>query len=168
MLDEKSSMRKQITGPPKFDNPHAERDYLKGRLAAAFRIFGKFGYDEGVAGHITCRDPVEPDTFWVNPFGLAFSLINKSDLIRVSEAGEVLEGGEIRLLNTAAFMIHSAIHKARPEVIAAAHSHSIHGRAYCSLGRPLDIITQDSCAFHNVRASFSSKTMLTSKGSRCL
>jgi hypothetical protein len=41
--------------PPKFEDPLEERDYVKGRLAAAFRIFGKFGFDEGVAGHITVR-----------------------------------------------------------------------------------------------------------------
>lgn len=41
--------------PPKFENPHDERAYLKGRLAAAFRIFGQKGFDEGVAGHITVR-----------------------------------------------------------------------------------------------------------------
>jgi len=92
---------------------------------------------------------VEPDTFWVNPFGVAFSLIKRSDLIRVSEAGEILEGGPIRLLNTAAFMIHSAIHQARPDVNAAAHSHSIYGRAFCTLGKTLDCITQDSCAFYD-------------------
>lgn len=56
-------------------------------------------------GHITYRDPVEPDTFWVNPFGTAFSLIKASDLIRVSEEGKVIEGGENRLLNAAAFAI---------------------------------------------------------------
>jgi hypothetical protein len=55
--------------PPKFDNPYEEREYLKGRLAAAFRIMGARGFDEGVAGHITIRDPVEPDTMWINPFG---------------------------------------------------------------------------------------------------
>ncbi|KAL9001133.1 MAG: hypothetical protein Q9169_000316 [Polycauliona sp. 2 TL-2023] len=99
--------------PPTFADKHAERDYLKGRLAAAFRIFGKYGYDEGVAGHITLRDPVQPDTFWVNPFGVAFSLIKKSDLIQVDHDGNVIDGGEIRLLNTAAFMIHGAIHKNR-------------------------------------------------------
>ncbi|KAF2675187.1 arad-like aldolase/epimerase [Microthyrium microscopicum] len=134
--------------PPKFEDKLQERDYLLGRLAAAFRIFGKLGYDEGVAGHITVRDPVEPDTFWVNPFGVAFSLIKKSDLIRVSEAGDIIEGGEVRLLNTAAFMIHSAIHQARPDVNAAAHSHSIYGRSFCTLGKELDCITQDSCAFY--------------------
>jgi ribulose-5-phosphate 4-epimerase/fuculose-1-phosphate aldolase len=92
---------------------------------------------------------VEPDTFWVNPFGVAFSLITKSDLIQVDHAGKVIAGGPVRLLNTAAFMIHGAIHKARPDVIAAAHSHTIYGRAFCTLGRKLDTITQDSCAFHN-------------------
>jgi hypothetical protein len=45
----------QFPGPPKFDDPYKERAYLKGRLAAAFRIFGKYGFDEGVAGHITMR-----------------------------------------------------------------------------------------------------------------
>ena len=46
-------------------------------------------------------------------------------------------------------MIHSAIHKARPDVMCAAHSHSIYGRSFCTLGRELDITTQDSCAFYN-------------------
>ncbi|KAA8641942.1 class II aldolase/adducin family protein [Aspergillus tanneri] len=135
--------------PPVFEDKLKEREYLKGRLAAAFRIFGKNGYDEGVAGHITLRDPVDPKTFWVNPFGVAFSQIKASDLIQVNHAGEVIDGGPVRMLNAAAFMIHSAIHEARPDVICAAHSHSLYGRAFCSLGRPLDIITQDACAFYD-------------------
>lgn len=44
-----------IPRPPTFEDLHAERKYLKERLAAAFRIFGKYGFDEGVAGHITVR-----------------------------------------------------------------------------------------------------------------
>ena len=144
----------RFPGPLSFENKYDERDYLLGRLALAFRIFGKYGYDEGVAGHITLRDPVEPSTFWVNPFGVAFSLIKKSDLIRVDEDGSILEGGPVRLLNAAAFMIHSAVHQARPDVICAAHSHSIYGRAFCALGRPLDIITQDACSFHNDHALY--------------
>lgn len=140
----------KFPGPPSFADKYAERDYLKGRLAAAFRIFGKRGYDEGVTGHITLRDPVQPDTFWVNPFGVAFSLIRKDDLIQVDHDGNVIDGGKVRLLNAAAFMIHGALHKARPDVMCAAHSHSIYGRAFCSLGRKLDMITQDSCSFHNV------------------
>ena len=140
----------KFPGPPTFDDKYEEREYLKGRLAAAFRIFGKYGFDEGVAGHITLRDPVDPTTFWVNPFGVAFSLIRKSDLIQVDHEGKIIDGGPVRLLNAAAFMIHSAVHEARPDVMCAAHSHSIYGRTFCSLGRPLDTITQDACSFHNV------------------
>lgn len=107
-----------------------------------------------MAGHITLRDPVDPSTFWVNPFGTAFSLMKSSDLIQVDHHGTVIDGGPNRMLNAAAFMIHSAIHAARPDVLCAAHSHSLHGRAFCSLGRPLDIISQDSCAFHDVSCFF--------------
>lgn len=171
---EKAKVKMTMLEQPVFKDKVEEREYLKGRLAAAFRIFGKFGYDEGkmriiilspwpiliilvgigVAGHITLRDPVEPTTFWVNPFGTAFSLMKASDLIRVDHLGKVIEGGKNRMLNAAAFMIHEAIHEARPDVICAAHSHSLYGRAFCSLGRPLDIISQDSCAFYNVSLYF--------------
>jgi hypothetical protein len=45
----------KFPSPPKFADKYEEREYLKGRLALAFRIFAKFGFDEGVAGHITLR-----------------------------------------------------------------------------------------------------------------
>lgn len=146
----------KFPGPPKFSDKYEEREYLKGRLALAFRIFGKEGFDEGVAGHITLRDPVKPDHFWVNPFGVAFSQIKASDLILVNHDGKVVDGGPCRLLNQAAYMIHSAIHAARPDVNCAAHSHSIYGRAFCTLGRELDVTTQDSCAFYNDHAVYDS------------
>lgn len=140
----------KLRGPPKFTDKYEERQFLKGKLAAAFRIFAKYGFNDGVAGHITVRDPVDPSTFWVNPFGVDFSLIKRSDLIQVDHEGKVIDGGPVRLLNAAAFMIHGAIHKVRPDVTCAAHSHTVYGRAFCALGRPLDIITQDACTFHNV------------------
>lgn len=49
------SLQVKLPSPPTFDDKFEERKYLKGKLAAAFRIFGKYGFDEGVAGHITCR-----------------------------------------------------------------------------------------------------------------
>lgn len=150
LTEDQAVQMPKIKGPPKFSDKYEEREYLKGRLAAAFRIFGKYGYDEGVAGHITVRDPVDSSTFWVNPFGMAFSLIKRSDLIQVDHEGKVIGGGPIRLLNAAAFMIHGAIHDARPDVQCAAHSHTVYGRSFCSLGKKLDIITQDACSFHNV------------------
>ena len=54
---------------PTFDGLNDERRHRKERLTAAFRIFGRFGFSEGVAGHITARDPEHTDCFWVNPFG---------------------------------------------------------------------------------------------------
>jgi ribulose-5-phosphate 4-epimerase/fuculose-1-phosphate aldolase len=67
-----------------------------------------------------------------------------SDLIKVDDEGKILEGEG--LLNQAAFAIHSRIHKARPDVVAAAHAHSLYGKAWSSLGRLLDPLTQDACA----------------------
>lgn len=133
-----------------------ERLYRKQRLAASFRLFGRFGFDEGIAGHITARDPEHLDHFWVNPFGMSFSLIRVSDLIRVNEKGEVVEGDA--MVNGAAFAIHSQVHAARPDVVAAAHSHSIYGKAWSSLRRKLDPLTQDSCAFYDDHALFDDYT----------
>ncbi|KAH7385059.1 class II aldolase/adducin N-terminal [Cadophora sp. MPI-SDFR-AT-0126] len=160
-LSKPQAAKKEITmpkfpGPKKFEDKYEERAYQKGRLALAFRIFAKFGFDEGVAGHITLRDPVHPDHFWVNPFGVAWPLLKASDLILVNPEGQVVDGGPCRLLNAAAYMIHHAVHTARPEINCVAHSHSIYGRAFCTLGRNLDTITQDACAFHNDIALYSS------------
>jgi ribulose-5-phosphate 4-epimerase/fuculose-1-phosphate aldolase len=140
----------------KFESPEQERTYRKQRLAAAFRLFSKFGFDEGVAGHITARDPERLDHFWVNPFAMHFGQIRASDLILVNHQGEVVEGD--RPVNTAAFVIHSQIHAARPDVVAAAHSHSIYGKSWSALGRPLDPITQDVCAFYDDHAVFDDYT----------
>jgi len=130
---------------PTFSTPEEERRHRKQRLAAAFRLFALFGFDEGVAGHITARDPERPDHFWVNPFGVYFGHIRASDLILVNHQGDVVEGD--RPVNAAAFAIHSQVHAARPDVVAAAHAHSPSGKSWSSLGRPLDMITQDACAF---------------------
>ena len=61
-------------------------------------------------------------------------------------------------MNTAAFAIHSTLHEARPDVIAAAHSHSLYGKAWSSLGRLLDPLTQDACAFYEDHALFDDYT----------
>ena len=82
----------KLPTPPKFDNPADERLHRKQRLAAGFRLFSKFGFDEGVAGHITARDPEALDTFWVNPFGVHFSQVKVSNLIRCDHKGERRRG----------------------------------------------------------------------------
>ena len=146
---QEADMRSKFPNLPQpmvFQNVQDERLHLKQKLAGSFRIFSKLGFSEGVAGHITARDPEFPETFWVNPFGVHFSQIKVSNLIRVDRDGNLVEGNHP--VNTAAFTIHSRIHEARPDVVAAAHTHSIYGRAWSTLGRPLDIITQDACAFY--------------------
>jgi ribulose-5-phosphate 4-epimerase/fuculose-1-phosphate aldolase len=146
----------KITVPPTFNNVEDERQHRKQRLAAGFRLFSRFGFDEGVAGHITARDPELTDHFWVNPFGMHFGHIRASDLILVNHHGEVVQGD--RPVNAAAFAIHSQVHAARPDVVAAAHSHSPYGKCWSSLGRKLDPITQDVCAFYGDHEVFDDYT----------
>ena len=160
-------MRPEPFNIPTFSDFEDERQFLKQRLAAAFRLFGLFGFEEGVAGHITARDPEFADRFWVNPFGMSFKQIRASDLICVDHDGNVVIGDWP--VNAAAFAIHSQVHKARPDVIAAAHSHSIYGKTFASLGIELDPLTQDSCAFFEDHALFDDFTGVvneTSEGSR--
>src|SRR2546428_5458343 len=142
--------------PPVFASVEDERLHRKQRLAAAFRLFSRFGFDEGVAGHITARDPERLDHFWVNPLGMHFSHIRVSDLLLVNDKGEVVHG--TWPVNAAAFAIHSQVHAARPDVVAAAHSHSVYGKTWSSLGRLLDPITQDVCAFYEDHALFDDYT----------
>jgi len=142
----------QLMMPPQFDDLMEQRQYEKQRLAAGFRIFSMHGFDEGLAGHITVRDCIEPDTFWVNPVGMHFSLIKASDLVRLDHDGNIVEGNSA--VNNAAFAIHSRVHHARPDVKAVAHAHTTYGRAFSSLGQTLKPISQDSCAFYHNHSLF--------------
>jgi ribulose-5-phosphate 4-epimerase/fuculose-1-phosphate aldolase len=156
-----------LPGPPVFATAEEERRHRKQRLAGAYRLFSRFGFDEGVAGHIMARDPERPDHFWVNPFGMHFGEIRASDLILVNDRGQVVEGKYP--VNGAAFAIHSRVHAARPDVVAAAHAHSLYGKTWSAMGRQLDPITQDSCAFygdHGLFADFTGVVYEISEGER--
>jgi len=157
----------EVLAPPKFTSPDEERKYRLSRLAASFRLFSLYGFDEGAAGHITVRDPEDPELFWVNPFGVHFSQIRVGNLLQVNRDGEVVRGNG--LLNRAAFAIHSRLHCARADITAAAHSHSMHGKAFSSLGRPLLPISQDACAFYDdnvVFENYSGVVLSTEEGDR--
>jgi ribulose-5-phosphate 4-epimerase/fuculose-1-phosphate aldolase len=72
-------------------------------------------------------------------------------------------------LNRAAFAIHSELHRARPDVIAAAHAHSIYGKAWSTLGQLLEPLSQDSAAFyedHAIYSEFSGVVLKTSEGEK--
>jgi len=153
-------------GPPERSIAE-ERLHRKQRLAATFRLFARQGFDQGLAGHVTARDPEFTTTFWVNPLGRYFGQIRVSDLIRVDESGEVIEGDQP--VNRAAFAIHSAIHAARPDVVAAAHTHSTYGKAFSTLGKLLEPLTQDSTAFyghHSLFNDFTGVVLEQSEGKR--
>lgn len=126
------------------------RLFRKQRLAASLRLFALYGFDHGPAGHITVRDPEWIDHFWINPLGVYFGHVRVSDLLLVNHDGAIVIGD--KPVNQAGFYIHSAIHKARPEVIGVAHSHSTYGKAFSTLGRTLDPLTQDSAAFYQQQA----------------
>jgi len=144
--------QRQPSQAPGFESAAEERVHRQRSLVVAFRLFGKFGFEEGAAGHITVRDPEHPDHFWVNPFGVSFKRMRVADLLLVDHSGAVVQGEGP--LNAAAFAIHGAIHAARPDVVAAAHSHSVYGKAWSSLGRLLDPLTQDACAFYEDHVLF--------------
>lgn len=128
---------------PVFSTAAEERRHRLERLTGVCRIFGRFGFSEGLLGHITVRDPEDPDLLWVNPVGVSFRQIKVSDLIQVNHHGDVLVGK--RPVNPVGLLLHSAIHEARPEIVAVCHAHSLYGKAWSSLGRLLDPITQDAC-----------------------
>jgi len=96
-LDNTKSETMAVANPPGIEkmlpqvkrSVEEERLHRKQQLAGALRVFGKFGFSEGVAGHITARDPEKTDHFWVNPFGVSFNQMKVSDLILVNEEGEM-------------------------------------------------------------------------------
>jgi len=133
---------------PVFSDKNIERQWAKEHMAGAFRVFAKLGWSDGTAGHISLRDPVDPELFWINPFARHFGLVTVSDLILVNKAGEAEEPTKYTV-NAAGFAIHSALHIARPDVNVAIHMHSPHGRAWSIFGKPIEFLTQDSCYFYN-------------------
>ncbi|KAE8148176.1 class II aldolase/adducin domain protein [Aspergillus avenaceus] len=138
----------KLQGIPEFADAYQERQWMKEHMAAAFRFFGKMGYGEGISGHISMRDPVLDDHFWMNPYAKHFSAMKASDLVLVDADGYVTEGGNQACINEAGFMIHSEIHKARPDVIAAAHTHGVYGKTWSAFGKEIEMLTQDACNFH--------------------
>ena len=98
-----SAIQKQAA--PEIEDMEAERQRRKERLACGLRTMGRLHLAEGVAGHVTVRDPEFTDRFWVNPFGHNFKLMTVSDLICVDHNGDVVVGD--RPVNAAACAIHS-------------------------------------------------------------
>lgn len=154
---------------PEFKDKYEERRHTLEHMAGVFRVFGRRGYGEGAAGHVSVRDPVDKNTFWINPLGVHFSQIKVSDLVHVDEDCNILPDGNQVAINAAGFKIHSHLHKARPDVNAACHTHSTYGKAWSTFGRPLEMLNQDVCMFykkHTVYESFGGVVLEDEEGER--
>ena len=136
--------------PPRFESKEAERAHSLQRLAATCRIFGRRGFSDGLLGHVTLRDPELHDHFWVNPVGIAMHQIRVSHLVQVDPQGQVVRGSG--MVNPVGLLLHTAVHRARPEVNAVCHAHALHASTWSSFERRLDPITQDACIFFENQA----------------
>lgn len=136
--------------PPVFATVGEERAHRKERLAGVLRMLGRLGYEDGVGGHVSARDPEFDDCYWVNPFGRAFGAIGPDDLLLVDGEGRVRQGE--RRVNQLAFAVHAAVHRARPAVVAVVRTQAPYGRALAALGELLAPVTQEACAFYEDHA----------------
>jgi ribulose-5-phosphate 4-epimerase/fuculose-1-phosphate aldolase len=150
---------------PDPDYPPLRLESLKGKVSAAewearvdcacaYRLVRHFGMDDLIYNHISARIP-GTEEFLLNPMGLMYDEICASALIKVDLAGNVLwqpqfpEGLPYKF-NPAGYVIHGAIHEARPEVHCVIHTHSLAGMAVSSLKHGLLPMTQTAMRFASV------------------
>lgn len=142
------------SGIPTFPSYAAERKHGLTHMAAMFRYWARSGYGEGQSGHISLRDPEYPQLMWMNPLSRHFGMLTAGDMLCLEIAtGRIVAGGAnpttgLRTANLAGYHIHAEVHKARPDVHAACHAHTLAGRAWSAFARPLEMLTQDVCSFH--------------------
>ena len=129
-------------------------------MAAVFRHWSRHNFTEGQAGHISVRDPEYPQLMWMNPLSRHFGMLTAGDMLCLDIAsGKIVAGRPNpttggRTANRAGYFIHSSIHKIRPDVHAICHAHTTAGRAWSVFSKPLEMLTQDVCNFHNAHAVY--------------
>lgn len=101
-------------------------------LAAAYRLVAMFGWDDLLATHLSARVPGSHDAFLINPLGLLFEEITASSLVKVNVAGDIIEDTEYSV-NKTAFVIHGALHEAKPDLDCIIHLHGRSGVAVSAL-----------------------------------
>ncbi|MDJ0840967.1 MAG: class II aldolase/adducin family protein [Acidobacteriota bacterium] len=101
---------------------------LRVQLAACYRIFAHLGWDENIYNHISVRVPGPEHHFLINPYGLHYTEVTASNLVKIDLAGNIV-GESDYPVNPAGFIIHSAIHGAREDALCVAHTHTTAGSA---------------------------------------
>jgi ribulose-5-phosphate 4-epimerase/fuculose-1-phosphate aldolase len=117
-------------------------------LAACYRLIALNGMDDLLATHISARVPGKEEHFLINPYGLLFSQVTASNLIKVDIEGNIISDTPWGI-NPAGFVIHSAIHGARPDVVCIIHTHTVAGMAISCLEEGLLPLSQKSLRFYN-------------------
>jgi ribulose-5-phosphate 4-epimerase/fuculose-1-phosphate aldolase len=120
-------------------------------LAACYRLVDLYGMSDMMANHVSAHVPGEPGAFLINAYGMMYEEITASSLIKVNLAGDILakpDFGELDYgINRAGYVIHSAIHEARPEVACVIHTHAWASMAVSALDCGLLPITQTAMRF---------------------
>lgn len=101
---------------------------LRVQLAGAYRVFAMLGWTELVYNHITLRVPGRQTHFLINPFGLHYSEVTASNLVKVDLDGNAVEPSEHRV-NPAGFVVHAALHRDVPDAHCVMHTHTTAGLA---------------------------------------
>ena len=116
-------------------------------LAACYRMVDHYDWTSIVYNHITCRIP-GTDHLLINPFGMRYDEIRATDLIKIDIDGNKLSESDWPV-NIAGYLIHSAIHKARPnDLHCIIHTHEPVSQAICAIDSPVLCLTQEGCQFH--------------------
>lgn len=114
---------------------------LRIQLAACYRLVSHFGMDDLIYNHISARVPGSEHHFLINPYGLLFSEVTASCLVKIDLEGRKVEPSDHEV-NRAGFVIHSAIHAARPDALCVLHTHSDAGTAISALPGGLAPVSQ--------------------------
>lgn len=132
---------------PILDDLEELRQLRKWEAAIGYRIFAAMRWGQLGDGHVTARDPILTDHFWVLGYGIPFREATMDNLTLVGPDGSGVAGPVENGVNFAAFHIHWPILAARPDLGSAAHTHSQHGTPWSANVQPFRAISQESCAF---------------------
>jgi ribulose-5-phosphate 4-epimerase/fuculose-1-phosphate aldolase len=133
--------------PPVVDDVEELRLLRKWEAAIGYRIFAAKGWGQLGDGHITARDPILTDHFWMLGYGIPFRQATVHDLTLVGPDGSGVEGVRDGGINTAGYCIHGPLLAARPDLVSAAHTHTPYGTPWSANVAPFAAISQESCAF---------------------
>jgi len=133
-------------------SPEEIRAERKRDVALGYRVLAAQRWGDLGDGHISARDPVRTDCFWMLRYGVSYHLARVSDLVLVGPDSELVEGEGV--INIAAYYIHHPILAARPDAVSATHVHSGWGTPFSAEVRPIEPITQEACLFFEDHAIF--------------